>query len=403
MPTNRSASGTPGLPWSRHGSVRVGVCARVFEGKRVKVKVGLVLGAGGVLGGAWLVGGLSALARETGWDPGSADQIVGTSAGSMIGALTAAGIPPWFMVAHSRGEVFEGLAGPDGRPAAEADRSAGANFRLHRGLPAIGPGSLRMAFTALSNPLRHTPLQMVAGWLPSGFVSTDSLKEVVNRAVPGDWVEHPNYWAVACDYESGRRTPFGRLGSPSAHIADAVAASCAIPGFYRPVKIRGRRYVDGGVCSVSNMDLVAGRGFDLVICLNPLTSRSESESHSRGIGGIPGSAINGALDFLPSLTRRASRGRLQREERKVRRFGTEVVVIEPTAEDHAAMGHNWMSSERRQDVIDTAEETVARQLQSPAIRKLLDGLPSGEAHKISRPSGPPSSWPEMRSSVRRAA
>jgi NTE family protein len=368
------------------------------------MKVGLVLGAGGVLGGAWLVGGLSALARETDWDPGSADQIVGTSAGSMIGALVAGGVPPWFMVAHSRGEVFDGLAGPDGRPAADADRSAGANFRLHRGLPVIGPGSLRMAFTALSNPLRHTPLQMVAGWLPPGFVSTDSLKEVVNRAVPGDWVEHPNYWAVACDYETGRRTPFGRLGSPRAQIADAVAASCAIPGFYRPVRIGGRRYVDGGVCSVSSLDLVAGRGFDLVICLNPLTSRSEGQSHSRGVGGLAGSAINGALDFLPSITRRASRGRLEREERKVRRFGTEVVIIEPTAEDHAAMGHNWMSSERRQDVIDTAEETVARQLAKPAIRELLARLPKGEPHRISRPTGPPSSWPELRTpALKRAA
>ena len=149
------------------------------------MRVGLVLGAGGVLGGAWLTGGLSALAKETDWDPGSSEFIVGTSAGSMIGALVAAGVPPWFMVAHSRGEVFDGLTGPDGRPAADADRSAGASFRFHRGLPLLGPGSLRMALTALSNPLRHTPLQMVAGWLPSGFMSTDSLKDVVSRAVPG--------------------------------------------------------------------------------------------------------------------------------------------------------------------------------------------------------------------------
>jgi NTE family protein len=367
------------------------------------MKVGLVLGAGGVLGGAWLVGGLSALARETGWDPGSADYIVGTSAGSMIGALVAGGIPPWFMVAHSRGEVFDGLMGPDGRPAAEADRSAGASFRLHRGLPAVGPGSLRMAFTALSNPLRHTPLQIVAGWVPSGFVATDSLKEVVTRAVPGDWVEHPNYWAVACDYETGRRIPFGRLGSPRAPIGDAVAASCAIPGFYRPVKMGRRRYVDGGVCSVSNLDLVAGRGLDLVICLNPLTSSSEGRRSSSGLSGAAAGAVHGALDLIPSLTRRASRGRLEREERKVCRFGAEVVIIEPTPEDHAAMGRNWMNGERRQQVIETAEETVARQLSSPAVRALLEGLPTGQPHKISRPAGPPSSWPEIGTAGRRAA
>jgi NTE family protein len=368
------------------------------------VRVGLVLGAGGVLGGAWLTGALRALAEETEWDPGSSEYIVGTSAGSMIGALVAAGVPPWFMVAHSRGEVFEGLAGPDGRPAADADRVAGANFRLHRGLPAIGPGSLRMAFTALANPLRHTPLQMVAGWLPSGFFSTEPLKETITRAVPGDWVEHPSYWAVACDYESGRRIPFGRLGSPRAHIADAVAASCAIPGFYRPVKIGRRRYVDGGVCSASSLDLVAGRGVDLVICLNPLTSSSEGQGASRGgITGVATGAVNGALDLIPSITRRAARGRLEREERKVRRFGTEVVIIEPTAEDHAVMGHNWMSAERRQDVIETAEATVAEQLRSPEVRQLLEGLPAGEPHKISRPPGPPSSWPELQAPARRAA
>ncbi len=235
------------------------------------MKAGLVLGAGGVLGGAWLTGALHALARETEWDPGTADYVVGTSAGAMIGSLLSAGVPPWFMVAHSRGESFEGLTGPDGRPAAEADRAAGAVFRLHRGLPGIGPGSLRMAFTALSNPLRHTPLQLLAGWLPAGLISTEPLKEVVGRAVDGRWVGHPNFWAVACDYRSGRRVPFGREGAPHARVADAVAASCAIPGIYRPVEIGGRRYVDGGVCSASSLDLLAGRGLDLVICLNPLS------------------------------------------------------------------------------------------------------------------------------------
>src|SRR4051794_41474686 len=129
------------------------------ERKPAKPKrVGLVLGAGGVLGGAWLTGGMYAIARATRWDPGSAEYIVGTSAGSMMGSLVAAGVPPWFMVAHSAGETFEGLAGPDGRAAKDAHRSAGANFPLHRGLPPPGPGSLRMALWALARPTPPTPL-----------------------------------------------------------------------------------------------------------------------------------------------------------------------------------------------------------------------------------------------------
>jgi NTE family protein len=344
------------------------------------MKVGLVLGAGGVLGGAWLTGALHAIARETEWDPASADYIVGTSAGAMVGVLVAAGVPPWFMVAHSRGEVFDGLNGHDGRPAAEAHRAAGAVFRLHRGLPLPGPGSLRMAATALANPLRHTPLQMLAGWLPLGLISTDSLAETVRRAVAGRWVDHPNYWAVACDYHSGRRAPFGRLDMPRVEVADAVAASCAIPGFYRPVRIRGRRYVDGGVCSASNLDLVAGRGLDLVICLNPLS-------------GQRGPAALDPVGWLPAMGRRVNRRRLGYEERKVRRFGTRVAVIEPTAEDHEAMGLNWMSAERRRRVIETAERTVTEQLCDVELQTALEGLPRGAPHMIRRPPGPAATWP----------
>jgi NTE family protein len=361
------------------------------------MRVGLVLGAGGVLGGAWLTGALHALAEETDWDPGSAEFIVGTSAGAMIGALTASGVPPWFMVAHSAGETFDGVIAADGTPAAEADRAAGAVFRIHRGLPPLGPGSLRMAFTALSNPLGHTPLQMLAGWLPAGLVSTDSLRDMARRVVPDGWVEHPNYWAVACDYHSGRRIPFGRLDAPNADLADAVAASCAIPGFYRPVKIGRRRYVDGGVCSASNLDLVAGRGLDLVICLNPLSTGSELARESGGpLGRL---RPLDPRDWLGALSRQANRRRLGHEAAKVRRFGTEVLVIEPTAIDHAAMGRNLMSAGRRQQVIEIATRTVREQLQTHERKQLLEGLPPGEPHKVRRPPGDPASWPALRPAV----
>ena len=155
--------------------------------------------------------------RGTGWDPAEADYVVGTSAGSMIGALCASGVPPWFMVAHSRGEVFEGVVGADGRPAAEADRSGGARFQLERALPPIGPGSWRLALRTLANPRRFTPAAVFTGWIPRGIFSTEPLKDTIRRVVPSGWSPHPNLWVVACDYETGpprpvrpRRRPRGR-------------------------------------------------------------------------------------------------------------------------------------------------------------------------------------------------
>ena len=346
-----------------------------------------MLGAGGVLGGAWLASGLDAIARETEWDPGSAEYIVGTSAGAMTGILVAAGVPPWFMLARSNGRAFDGPKGTDGGRAEDTYRAPGADFRLHRGLPHLGPGSLRMAATALANPLRHTPLQMLAGWLPAGVVSTDPLAESVRRAVRGRWVDHPNFWAVACDYQSGRRIPFGRVDMPQVHVPDAVAASCAIPGFYRPVRIGRRRYVDGGVCSASNLDLVAGGGLDLVICMNPLSGRADRTTLD-------------PREWLQAVGRRANHRRLRHEERKVRRFGTEVVIIEPTPDDHAAMGLNWMSSERRREVIETAQRTVTEQLRRPELRDALSGLPKGPAHRIRQPPGPPQTWPRFTGKAR---
>jgi hypothetical protein len=140
------------------------------------MRVGLVLGAGGVQGGAWLTGALDALAEETGWDPATADHVIGTSAGSVIGSLCVAGIPPWFMVAHSAGETFEGVTDARGRPQAE------------------------------------------------GLISTEPVREIVRTVVPAGWTEHPAHWVVACDYSTGRRIPFGRAGAPLADLPDATSS-----------------------------------------------------------------------------------------------------------------------------------------------------------------------------------
>jgi NTE family protein len=346
------------------------------------VKIGLVLGAGGVMGGAWLTGGLEALARETGWDPGSADHIVGTSAGSMMAALVAAGIPPWFMVAHSAGEVFDGLAGPDGRAAAEADRSGGAVFRLERRIPRVGPGSWAMIAHGLGRLGPRTPTAVLCGMLPEGLISNEPLKQTVRRAVPGVWPDHPGLWVVACDYSTGRRVPFGRADAPPAEIGDAVAASCSIPGFYRPVRIAGKRYVDGGVWSTSNLDILCDHPPDLVVCLNPTSSLH------------PPRAWNPAHRVAHAFRRTSGRV-LGSEAKLLRAAGAEVVLVQPTDEDHAAMGPNLMATRGRNRVIATAIETVGRQLREPGVRELLRELPAGEPHKVARPEGAPDTWPQI--------
>ena len=354
------------------------------------MKIGLVLGAGGIQGGAWLTGGLDALAETTGWDPAAADYVVGTSAGSMIGALCASGVPPWFMVAHSRGEVFQGVVDADGRPAADADRAAGARFELAGTWPPIGPGSWRLALRTLANPRRYSPATLASGWLPRGIFTTEGLKDTIRRAVPEGWSPHPNLWIVASDYETGRRVPFGRPDAPEAELADAVAASCAIPGFYQPVTIGDRRYVDGGIYSASNLDLLRNEGLDLVVCLNPTSTLH------------PIRAIN-PRDAFNLVFQRASGRRLGSEAKKLRAAGTEVALIQPIGEDLKAMGPNLMRTGNRNRVIETARRTVARQLAEPEIRDLLAGLPPGRPEKIRRPAGPPSAWPDWRELLGRRA
>lgn len=327
------------------------------------MRIGLVLGAGGIVGASWLIGALEALESETGWSPADAELIVGTSAGSVVGALAAAGIPPAYMAAYAGGRGLDDLADGELRSEAMAERLAGmaeaatdatgrrtaGEFRLHPALPPIGPGSWRMAVGTLLQPTRHSPAAVLGGWLPRGFISTKPISELVETFVEGDWPDHEGFRAVAADYRTGRRVQFGDPAAPPARVGEAVAASCAIPAFYHPVKIGGRRYVDGGLCSMSNLDLLRGRDLDLVVCLNPTSS-------------LDSVAIRSPADAMGAWMRGQSGRRLGHEARHLRDEGTEVVLLQPTRRDLEVMGPNLMSRERRVEVGETAVRTTAVEL-----------------------------------------
>lgn len=309
---------------------------------------GLVLGGGGVLGAAWMVGALSALEEVHGLDVRDSDVIVGTSAGSIIGALLAAGVSVSQLVAHQRGEQVK--EGP----------LAGYSFDYERavtnrpGRPKmLAPASAKMIVAGLSGVGRMPPTAVMSGFLPAGSASLARVGHLIDAITPMDeWSPHPNFWAVAMDYESGRRVPFGKPTEPVAPLSKAVMASCAIPGWFEPVEINGRLYVDGGTWSATSADLLEPMALDEVFVVAPMVSFHLDRPRS----------------VLTKLERRW-RGRVTkrclREVERLRAGGADVTVIGPGPEDLEAIGANLMDVPRRLKVLETATRTARAALQDP--------------------------------------
>lgn len=329
----------------------------------LRPRIGLVLGAGGVLGGAWTAGALAALTAETGWDPASAEYVVGTSAGAVFAALTASRVSPDQMLPAGRRAV-QGVDDLNDWLLGEltADDAYAA-----RNLPRPLPGSIRLAMSGLRERTGTSMLKSICGLAPCGLVATDPIQRTIRRATfnvlrPDGWVDHPNCWIVACDYSDGRRVVFGQKASPRAEIAEAVAASCAIPGYFQPVRIDGRMYVDGGLHSMSNADLLADRALDLAVILNPLSARAARW------GWTPMSRVQAGL-------RRLAAWQLEREVAALLDAGTHVVVLEPTAADMELIGDNLMDPRRSFEVAESALVSVTESVRRPDVRELLSLLP----------------------------
>ncbi len=309
--------------------------------------VGLVLGGGGVLGAAWMVGAMKALEQETGLDLREVDEYVGTSAGSILVSLLGAGVSVDDLLRHQLGEPL--TSGPMQGYDFSYEAAAGAD-RPPR--PRRGLGSSSLLRNNARN-LRHIPpTAVLSALVPEGTASLDSIGDMIAHAVPHGWVSRSGLTVVALDYETGRRITFGRDGAPAVDLAQAVMASCSIPGWFHPVTIDEHRYVDGGTWSSTNVDLLAGYDLDHVYVLAPTVSFELDSPKHLGTR-------------LERRWRNRVTARCLREAAKVREDGTEVTVLGPGREDLEAMGANLMDVARRPTVIETSLRTSGTLLRNP--------------------------------------
>ncbi|HEY0890240.1 MAG TPA: patatin-like phospholipase family protein [Nocardioides sp.] len=294
---------------------------------------GLAIGCGGTLGFAWTTVALCAVEEALAWDVRTADVLVGTSAGAEIVAALGSG--------RGARDLLDAL-----EDSLAVDPVLERHVTTHPGqlppLPRPGLPGLGLLRAGLAGRSAYTAL---AGLLPRGTGDASWLREYGDAlAGPDGWTAHPDTWIVAADAGTGRRVAFGSPGAPPASLGDAVAASWAIPGWFPPVEIAGRSYVDGGAVSSVSADLLLDANLDEVVVVAPMTTH----------GGVRG---RGA-DRLERLLRGQMTRGLDREVRRLEQAGVRVIRIEPGAAELRAMGPNFMDLSRREATLAAARAAV---------------------------------------------
>ncbi len=278
----------------------------------------LVLGGGGITGIAWELGMLAGLA-EHGVDIRDADLVIGTSAGSVVGALITS--------SDDLEELYASqLAAPGLEPPVRMGIGTivrwGWAIACSRGAQQVGARIGRMALATATAPEAER----------RGIIEC--------RLQARTWPQR-TLLVTAIDAESGEFAAFGKgsqVGDTAVTLVDAVAASCSVPGVWPPTTIGGRRWIDGGVRSATNADLAAG--YERVVVLAPIT---------RGFRSAPG-----VVAQVAALRERAR-----------------VTLVAPDAAARRAIGRNVLDLARRAPAAQ-AGRVQARSAAAEVARVWLD-------------------------------
>ncbi len=319
--------------------------------------IGLVLGAGGVVGQAYQAGVLAALQREGGWDPRAASIIVGTSAGSVTGAALRVGVPASDLAASLYGVATSRRGGAILRRILPADAGPLPTPSILSMLRPWNLPSPALITRVARKPLAFRPEVAAMTLIPRGQIDISERARGLDEHIGAHWPAGLRICVVR--RSDGGRVVFGRPGAPPTRLAPAVLASCAIPGYFQPITIEGTEYVDGGVHSVTNADVLRSEGLDLVLIVSSM------------------SAAEGRVTGADGLFRRSVHRRMEREIARLEGAGTAVISLEPGPEVRRMMGLRAMAEDRSPRVIEAAyEETRTRILASPLLASLGDPRPS---------------------------
>ena len=219
------------------------------------------MGGGGITGAAYEMATLMAIELATGWSCNSADVVVGTSSGAFVTALV-----------RSNRLDLDSLVLPTDEKEQVAAR---IRERIYRSNPGVQLG--KWVRHGILPGVRRPGLTFLLG-SPAPY-DTSGLGDSGSRGtrVGGRILAKEGNRGCRPRRHRRRRTAFGTLSAPDIGLADAVAASSAIPLVFRPYFHLGRPYVDGGVASGTHADLVLGnhRPLDLVLVVAPMAAEED--------------------------------------------------------------------------------------------------------------------------------
>jgi predicted acylesterase/phospholipase RssA len=229
-------------------------------------------------------------------------------------------------------------------------------------------------------------------YLPSGMFDNSPLETYLRQNIErnemsNDFkvlyrVRRKELFIVAMNLDTAERVVFGHNENSSATIAEAVQASTALPGFYKPARIHGVDYVDGGVRRTANIDVAIEHGAQLVVCYNPfrpiynrVIPRLTAEGHYV-FDGVP-LAMRGLVAVLNQVFRTLLHSRLQyglREFQEDPSFRGDVIIIEPQESDVSFFRMNPLAFWERRVAAEHGYVSVTQSIerQFDRVRQILE-------------------------------